>query len=392
MLCIFIIMEDFYSIMDEEIKGKVLVVRIDINSSLKQGKPLVNKRIKLHSQTLKFLSEKRGKIIALGHQGRKGKFNFSSLEEHSKIISEEIGKNIEFVRFEEDWISKIQAIGEGEIILLDNVRNFDDEMNETAEYCEKLLPFVDFYVIDAFSVAHRAHASVVGFKDKPCFAGPVFAEEYKALHKIKGRNTIYFLGGAKVEDTLLAISSMIKKETSKKFFISGIPSKVFLKAKGFSFGKDELLLKKFDNEVLIAKKILSEYPDKIFLPLDYAYLKDGLRTEISIESLPCNEDLLDIGDKTIKEFSKHIEDAETIVLNGAPGVYETEEYRKGTCSLLYAISQSKSFSFIGGGDTEVSLTACGIDESLFSHVSISGKAMLDYLADMSMPGLEIILK
>ena len=378
-------------IKDVELQGKTVVLRIDINSPLKQGKPVLTNRIKKHAKTINFLANKGAKLVVLGHQGRKGRFNYSSLEEHSKLLSQESGKQITFVSFEGNWLDRIKNMQKDEIILLDNVRFFEDELMPSAKYVQELLPLTDVFVLDAFSICHRNHASVVGFKSKPCYAGPVLEEEYNALQKIENKNKIYFLGGAKVEDTLYAAKEVLKSSLCQKIYFSGLPAKFLLRLKKYSFGKDDLLLRNFDNLKELGQEIL-QYIEKIQLPLDFASSDNGLRTNVSLSALPVQKELLDIGEKTISLFSQACEKAEAIVFNGAPGVYESQEYRKGTCSLLKAIAQSPALSFIGGGDTDYSLQLCEMNSSLFFYTSISGKAMLDYLAGLPLPGLEILFE
>lgn len=394
-------------------RNKTVIVRVDLNSPYnpEKGKIEISDKFEAHSKTIKELSEKGAKIVLLSHQGWKGDQDFTHLNEHAKILSEFLGKKVEFVDdvVGEKVKKKIGELKPGEIVLLDNVRILDDETkNLSAEEHAKskivrnLSPLADAFVNDAFSVSHRAHASVIGFTEVlPCYAGRVMEEELKAEEKAlspKGNN-VFVVGGSKIAAELEVLSHMLRnRPKSMKFALTGgLIGNMFLLANGHELGeknkkvleeRSKELHKNFE-ELLEKASELMENCDKIITPLDLAIEKNG-REEILVEDLPTKAQILDIGTRTIKKYSEIIEKADAVIFKGPLGVYEKKGFEIGTKEVLGKIKESKIFSLIGGGNTLDAMKKLGFRKEEFSHVSLGGGALITFLSGREMPGIKAL--
>jgi phosphoglycerate kinase len=399
-----------YLILDNvDIKDKILLLRLDINVPYdeKKGKISDSDRLKEHSRTIKELSDKGAKIVLLAHQGRKGDPDFIHLDQHAVLLKSHVGKKIKFV---DDIIGykaqkAIKSLRAGEILLLDNVRFLDDETKEKTpeEHKESLIvkgltPLADIFVNDVFSAAHRSHASIVGFTATlPSYAGKNMTEEIEKLTSmltimIESKHDTFVIGGAKPKEPLDVINNLLSKGTLEKVLVGGIVGDLFLMAKGHKLGKTEEFLK---NESYIeflpqVKELLNKYKDKIEVPIDVAIEVNGKRSEINVEDLPTNHIILDIGSKTIEKFSNIIKKSWTIGFKGPLGKYEDEEFSFGTKNILEAITDSKAISILGGGHTLGALDKYKIDKRKFTHVSLAGGALIEFLSGKKMPAIEAL--
>lgn len=402
-------MKEFLTLDDVEIKDKTVLVRIDINTSYdeKTRKISDSDRLREHAKTIKELADKGAKVVLLAHQGRKGDPDFIHLDQHAELLSDHVGKKAEFIDdvIGERAIEKIKSLKSGEILLLDNVRFLEDETEEKtpeehlkSQIVSKLSPIADIYVNDAFSASHRSHASIVGFSAAlPTYAGRVMEKELLACQKVfkPEHPYVFILGGAKPDDCLEIMKFMFEKKVLDQALTCGVLGELFLLAKGFMHGKgtaDYLSKKGFYKLIPEVKKILEKYEDKIEMPIDVAFESNKKREEISIKELPIEEQVLDIGKKTADKYSELIKKAKTIVVKGPAGVYENKGFEIGTKSILEAISKSKAFSLIGGGDTLVAIEKIGINKKKFSYISLGGGALITYLSGKSMPGIEVLQK
>jgi phosphoglycerate kinase len=395
---------------DVDVKNKTVLLRVDINVPYDPETERIadSDRLREHAKTIRELSDKRAKLVILAHQGRKGDPDFIPLKQHAKLLTKHVGKKVEYVDdiVGEKAKEKIKSLKPGEIILLDNVRFLEDEaINKSPEehrnssIVKNLAPLADIFVNDAFSAAHRSHASLVGFTAVlPSYAGRVMEREITSLEKVlspEGIN-VYIMGGAKPEDCLAIMSFLLKnKSQAMEYALTcGVLGEIFLLAKGHDLGKGTLeYLKKKDFLKLVdqAKEMLKDYGDRIKMPVDVAFEANG-RSEISVDSLPVEEMIKDIGMKTVKEYEKIIENAKTIVLKGPPGVYEEKNFSLGTKKILEAVANSKAFTLVGGGDTILALKKLGIEKNRFSYVSLAGGALITYLSGKSMPAIEALKK
>lgn len=396
-------MESFFSFQDFNLKNKTLAVRVDLNLPYnpETGELSENSRLYKHIETIKKLQKERTKIILLAHQGRKGKPDFISLEKHSKLLEKHIDGKIKFLKFGSDF-EEIKKLKEGEILLLDNVRFYDDETEKKnieehakSSLPKELTPYIDYFILDAFSVSHRCHASVVGFAGlKPCIAGPVFETELRELNKFlreinASKNNVFILGGAKPEEPLEIINKFLDKNI--KILTTGVLSLLFLIARGYKLGEpSENFLKEegYLDFLPETKKSLEKNREKIFLPLDVAIEKSGNRVEVSVEDLPLTKRILDIGSKTIEMYRKIVKNSTNVFMKGPAGVYENKNALFGTKSLFEILEHTNSV--LAGGNTVDALSKLKIPFDRFNYVSLGGGAATEYLVGKELPGLKAL--
>lgn len=386
---------------DVDVKNKKVLVRVDINSPVKKGKVQISPRLFEHAKTLKELSRKKAKVCIIAHQGRPGKDDFVDLNQHAKLLTKILKINVIYIDdlYGKKALKSIDSLKPSEIILLQNLRKCDDELSKVSasQHSKSTLVVTlskhfDIFVQDAFSVLHRSQASIVGFpKVLPSYIGRVLEEEIVALKKLnKVKNAVYVLGGAKPSDHIDLLKHILKKGKAKKILTSGVLGEAFLIAKGVDIGKKKEYLK--DLGVLdVIPKLKKIKNKKIETPIDFAIIKKGKRLEIDLKDLPSKEYMFDIGKKTIEKYKKIIEKSNAVFMKGTPGKYLKKEFILGTKEILKSVSRAK-FSFIGGGDTSMAVEIINMKKSDFSYCSLSGGALLNYLAGNKLPGLEILYK
>jgi len=365
------------------LKNKTVLIRTDINSDVVNKKLLKSERIKQASETIKFLKDKKAKIIILAHQGGPGKSDFISLKQHAKQLS-----RYTKVRFVPDIIGKkavlaIENLKSGEAILLENIRFEKDEFfpnKKDNKILKNLVPLIDIYINDAFSNSHRAHTSMIGFVKKvPCYAGLLLEKEVNALKKIKIKNCLYILGGAKPKDN-------IKLVGKKKVLSCGLFGQVCLINKGKNLGEQNKYLKKEK----VFMKISKEKLRNVLTPIDFAVKVNNKRKELFLEEFPSKYEIFDIGKLTQEKYSKIISKAKAIYMKGPAGFSADKKFAQGTNTLLKAIAKSKAYSIIGGGHLSDAIARSKIPKSKFNHVSLSGGALLRYLTGEKLPGIEAL--
>ena len=395
-------------------KGKTVIVRVDLNSPVDPDIKKIrdNERIRAHSETLRELSGKGAKVVVLAHQGRKGEPSFLPLKEHAELLSKHIGKEVRYIPdlIGEEAVNAIKSLREGEIILLENVRMLDEETLKRSpeEHAESrlvktLAPLADLFVQDAFSAAHRSHASIVGFsKYLLTVAGRVMERELRALSEIleAREDLILIMGGNKPDDCLSVIEALLKRGRPriKHLLSAGVLGELLLKAEGRELGEkteEYLRKKKFDKLLDEVKDIRDKLRERMKIPLDIAYEEDGERRELRVENLPASGIILDIGEETAEKYSGIIKNADTrdaIIVKGTPGAYEREEFRVGTKIIYEALRESRAFTLIGGGDSSTAIRLVGLKPEDFSYVSLAGGALISYLSGKPMPGVEVLAK
>ena len=395
---------------DVDVKGKTVLLRVDFNSPVDPDtkKILDDTRIKAHAETtIKELSEKGAKVVILAHQGRPGEPDFISLEQHTKRLSEILGKPVRYIDdlYGEEAKRAIRELKPGEIIVLKNTRTYPyerkskpPEEHAKSDFIKELASLADLFVNDAFSAAHRSHASVVGFTAVlPSVAGRIMERELKALARVlesPEKPCIFILGGAKADDSLKISQYVLDNNIADYILTGGITGHLFLAATGVDLGRPNMaFLEKQKVLDLIPgiKELMAKYPGKIKVPADVAIEIDGERKEISTKDLPTEYPIYDIGTETIKEYSRIIGEAKSIVVSGPPGVYEREEFRKGTKEILEAVANSKAFSLVGGGHTVAAVQELGLTDKM-SYVSTAGGALIEFLMGSKLPGVVALEK
>ena len=385
-------------ISDIAIKGKKLIVRVDLNSPIESGELQVNPRMHAHAKTIVKLSNAGAKVIVIAHQGRRGDDDFTHLHRHAELLKEITGKH--HIAFIDDVVGEkaktaLGSMKDGDIVVLDNVRMLNDETKEKAngQIVKELTPLADYFVLDALSIAHRGHASVVGFAEvMPSFMGYVLADEVHAIEKVKhSRNVTFFFGGSKVEESFSILRHWLNEGKVDRVLVGGALSILLIYAAGYGVGEsyeflEEGGLLKYVDE---ARDILNKFSAQIVLPLDFGVETGGERVEIDFDKVNKGQ-IYDIGEKTIKNYSMILKEAGTIVANGPAGVYELEKFSKGTKGVLEAIAESKGFSLLGGGHTITAIEKFGIPFDKFGYVSLSGKALIEFLSGKEIAGLKAL--
>ncbi|MFQ5531913.1 MAG: phosphoglycerate kinase [Candidatus Nanoarchaeia archaeon] len=362
------------------LKDKTVLVRSDLNSDLKNGKPIISDRIRESVKTISELKRKKAKVIIMAHQGRPKTKNFTSLREHAKLLSK-----FTKVKFVSDVIGlkaikAIKNLKPGQALLLENVRTLKQEYHpDRSEFERYLVPLFDIYINDAFSNSHRNNASVVSFPKyiKKHGIGRLMEKELKALEKIKSKKGLYILGGAKPEDNIKLLKS------KNKVIATGLFDSLCLMAKGQKLGKQELVVKKYKP---LIKKIKNKVK-KVGTSIDFI---DETGKIISINELPLNKKLLGIGPKTIENIKSEIKKYKVIFMKGPAGVYHGKRFAGGTKEILKAIAKNKGTTILGGGHLNTFLEEYKISKSSFTYVSLSGGALIAYLAGEKLPGLEVL--
>ena len=404
-------MPEYLTLDDVDVKNKTVLLRIDVNVPYdeKTGKISDSDRLRAHAKTVRELSDKGAKLVLLAHQGRAGDPDYIHLDQHAKLLERHVGKEVSFVDdvIGEKAKKKIKSLCSGQILLLDNVRFLEDETTKKSpeeqaksQIAKNLAPFADIFVNDAFSAAHRSQASVVGFTTLlPSYAGRNMADEVGSLEGIFSTMKIskydtFIVGGAKPEEPLDVTSHIMREGTVEKVLTGGIVGQLFLVAKGYTLGAPEDYMRKKNYLEFLpqAEEILKNYGDKIETPVDLAIDFNGTRKEIPIENLPTIHDAFDIGIKTIETYSKIIKESITVVVKGPVGKYEDEKFSVGTKKILEAVGESHAISLIGGGNTLDATGLYNIDKTKFTHVSLGGGSLIQFLSGRPMPAIEALKK
>lgn len=390
----------YHTLDDFDFKGKVVGVRVDINSPIINRKVAANERIVQSAKTIDELSKKGAKVVVIAHQGRKGDDDCISLINHKPLLEKELNCKIDFCDeiYSKKVEDKINSLSDSNILLLENLRFYDDEtdLNKKGNLILKLENCFDFYVFDAFSVSHREQSSVVGFKKIPSIAGRTMQKEIEGLNKIQETSSphLYLFGGAKPDDLVVLMESSLKDNKVDTILLSGVIGEIGLYLEGCDIGKklDFLKKKNYLNSIDIIKNLLNKYSNKIILPKDVAYFDGKKRVEVSVEDLKNNKGLLkdfiiqDIGKETVKYFSKFLNNAGSIYFKGPAGNFEDKNFEYGTKGLIESIVNSGAFTFMGGGHSVTAVTTFSKIEN-FSYVSLAGGALVKFLSGKKLPGV-----
>lgn len=383
------------------LKGKRVVLRLDFNVPIKNGKIVETMRIDRAMPTIEYLIKKKARVIILSHIGKDASSSLKPVVQYlntlpattyrSKKIGGDGGREKMKVGFVPDFRSEsahavADGLQEGGVVVFENLRLDERETKNDSEFAKYLASFGEIYVNDAFAVSHRAHASVVGItKYLPSYAGLLIADEIKHLSlALKPKHPFLFiLGGAKFETKMPLMKKFMK--IADHVFVGGVLANDFFHDKGIETGKSFIDKYNFKLTPLLKN-------GKIILPTDVVVINgDGKRTSIkNLSDISSGDSIVDVGPETIKNLAPVLKKAKLIVWNGPLGYYEGG-FDKATVALLKAITETKATSIIGGGDTAVIVEKLGLEKKL-SFVSTGGGATLDYLADGKLPGIDAIVK
>ena len=390
------------SILDQNLilKGKKVLLRVDLNVPIKNGTITESSRIEKIIPTIKLLIEKEAKIIILSHIGRpKGKVvSEMSLEPISKKLADLLNKEVLFNKniINKSTLSEINKISNGSIMMLENIRFNEGEESNDSKFSKKISSLGDIYINDAFSCSHRAHASIEGItKYIPSYFGLQIAEEINALKKITAeikKPVSLIIGGTKISTKIKIINNLIKK--FDHIIIVGGMANTMLKHTGSKVGKS---IYERDCGVLI-KEILEnskKYNCKITYPVDVVVSKnlENVGKNKEIKEIEEDDMILDIGPKTISSIKTIINNSNTILWNGPAGYFENPNFQNGTKKILEIISQKTAndniFSVAGGGETVAAINKFKKIDS-FTFVSTAGGAFLEFLEGKTLPGIKAI--
>ncbi len=398
----------FLTLDDVDFQGKSVLVRVDINSPIdpQTGEILDASRIEAHSTTIKTLEN--SKVVILAHQGRPGSSDFTTLEEHSRVLSKYLEKEVEYI---DDIIGpaardRISRLKPGEVLMLENVRflaeetlEFPPEKHANSWLVRKLSPLFDLFVNDAFAAAHRPHASLTGFPEVlPAVAGRVMEKELRALSRVfadwSRKKRVFVIGGAKIGDMVKFIDTLLTQKIANQVLLGGLVSLLFLKASGFSLGEptESVLESRGASKYIdLAKDLLQRYSSKIALPTDVAENQGGERKEINVSNLPAQNPIMDVGGETIDRYKAEIASADIVVLKGPAGVIEEPAFSLGTKEILRAVAHSKALSIVGGGHESAILNELGLTDKI-DYVSSGGGALIAFLSGETLPAVEALAR
>ncbi|MFA5868608.1 MAG: phosphoglycerate kinase [Candidatus Bathyarchaeia archaeon] len=397
-------MFDFLTLNDVDVKGKRVFLRVDINSPLDPASKRIldDARIRATGASLRDLRE--AKVVLGAHQSRPGKYDFTSLEAHTRVLQMYHNGRVKFV---EDIdgpkaLDAIKALKTGEVLVLNNLRmhkdeNLDAPPEKLAEtgLVKTLAPCFDLCVNDAFAAAHRGSASLTAFGEvMPMVAGRLMEKELTALNKViynPARPTVYLLGGAKVDDRIPVINRVLKDKIADHILIGGLIRDSFYMAEGGSPERFSTLKEEDKKLVTQAGEILKKYKKNIELPIDVALDTKGGRIEVLTGQITDETNIYDIGLNTVAKFSKFIREAGTVVAEGPLGMFERRGFDIGTKELLRVISEAHGYTVVGGGHLGGLASMLGIDDRM-KHVSTGGGAMLSLLAGEELPVIEAMAK
>lgn len=389
------------TIRDIDLKGKRVLIRCDFNVPLDSNQNITDDtRIRAALPTLEYLVTQGAKVVVMSHLGRpKGKAAAEfSLAPVAVRLAELLGKQVEFadsdVVVDDSVKEKVAALKDGDVLLLQNVRFRKEETDNEPGFAKELASLGDVFVQEAFGTAHRAHASTAGVADYlPCVSGFLIEKEVKFLGSAlqnPQRPFVAIMGGAKVGDKIKVIENLLTKVDT--LIIGGGMSYTFYKAMGLEIGKSILDADNIDLAKMLLEKATS-LNVKLLLPVDIVcadeFSNDAKYQTYSIDQIPSDMMGLDIGEETVKLYSEEIAKAKTVVWNGPMGVFEMENFAKGTKAIAEALATSDATTIIGGGDSAAAVEQFGLADKM-SHISTGGGASLEFLEGKILPGISII--
>jgi len=393
---------DYTSYKDVDLKGKKIIMRVDINSNIDMEKYEIRESPRITALIPALNELKDSAIILIAHQSRPGSKDFTDLDIHAKEIEKQLGRPVKFVRdlFGEEAVQAIKNLNPGEILLLNNVRKWEPEMKgyddfseaENTEMVKILAPLVDYVIVDAFGAAHRSHVSIIGWPKM--LAGPITEKELFSLKKIvedPEKPMVMLIGGAKAIDKFKAMKFNFDNGKLDYALCSGLTAILIFEALGKKMGEPnhKIIAKDLEANKDMILETYKKYKDKIILPEDLIINDNGSRKTISInEAATYNTTTGDIGPKSVEKFKEIVMKCKTIIANGPPGIFEQEVFRKATNEMVEAMvkatEENNALTIIGGGEMGAAATMSGLADRV-SFISTAGGAMLEILSGNDLP-------
>lgn len=388
------------TVRDVEVKGKKVIVRCDFNVPMKDGKITDDTRIKAALPTIRYLLENGAAVILMSHMGRpkgeaKMEFSLAPVAERlSGYLDTEVRFKSSPAVVDDETKKEAAGLKAGEVFLLENVRFRKEETDNNPEFAKELASLADIFVQEAFGTAHRAHASTAGIAAYlPAVSGFLIEKEVKFLGSAvenPKRPFVAIMGGAKVGDKIPVIENLLTKVDA--LIIGGGMSYTFYKAMGLEIG---ISILDSDN-VELAKSLIEKAEKlgvKLLLPIDIVCAKEfDNNSESKVfnkESIPSDYMGLDIGPETIELYREALSKAATVVWNGPMGVFEMDNFAKGTRAVAQILADIDAITIIGGGDSAAAVEKFGLADRM-SHISTGGGASLEFLEGKVLPGIDVI--
>ena len=385
----------FRTLDDYDTAGKTVLVRTDMNCPIDPDtmELLGTRRIEEAAETLRDMP--RARAVVASHQGRVGNKDYTGMSRHAEVLRKMTGRDVTYV---EDVIGEsaraaISGMRDGQILLLDNLRlcaeeNYEFEPGAAAStvMVGRLGPLFDLCVLDSFPTAHRSHPSIVGFpRVLPACAGRAAERELRSLDEImtvaKAPHVVV-LGGAKVADRIEAMRMLIENGRADHILLTGLIGSVFMRAQARL--RSPLGIKREEEMVSRAHALIGEHPDVFATPVDVAVDRDGRRIEMDVREMGRDDQVADIGPKTIDYYARMISGAGTVFMSGPAGRFEDAEFSHGTRGLLRAVAGSMATTIVSGGHLGAALKMEGLAGKI-DHVSTAGGALVLYLTGKKLP-------
>jgi len=389
------------TVRDIDAKGKKVIVRCDFNVPQdKEGKITDDIRITSALPTISYLIEQGAKVILMSHLGRPdGEANMKyTLKPVAERLSELLGKSVLFISAPEvvnEEVSNAAAgLGDGDVMLLENVRFRKEETKNGAAFSKELAGLAEIFVNDAFGTAHRAHSSTAGVADYlPAVSGFLIEKEVKFLGnavEAPERPFVAIMGGAKVADKILVIENLLTKVDT--LIIGGGMAFTFLKSMGYEIGKSILDAENIGLAAELIKKAEAKGV-KLVLPVDVIaaqeFSNEVETKEFDADHIPQGWMGLDIGEKSIALFRDELKNAKTVIWNGPVGAFEMSNFAKGTIEVAKALAEIDAVTIIGGGDSAAAVEQFGMADKM-THISTGGGASLEFLEGKELPGIAVL--
>lgn len=375
---------------DQDLSGKRVLIREDLNVPIKDGKVTSDARIQASLPTIRLALEKGAAVMLMSHLGRPTEGEYDEQYSLAPVAAHLTGLLGSDVRLIKDWVNGGFDVAPGEVVLLENVRFNQGEKKDNEELSRKMAALCDVYVMDAFGTAHRAQASTHGvarFAPIAC-AGPLLANELEALSKAldnPARPLVAIVGGSKVSTKLEVLNSLSDK--CDQLIVGGGIANTFLAAAGKAVGKSLHEADLVDTaKALMAK---CEIPIPTDVVVATAFAEDAEAVVKSAGAVNEDEMILDIGPDSAAQLAEILQSAGTIIWNGPVGVFEFDQFGEGTKTLSMAIAQSSAFSIAGGGDTLAAVDKYSIADDV-SYISTGGGAFLEFVEGKELPAVAIL--
>jgi len=384
------------TVKDIDLKDKRVLMRVDFNVPMQDGKVTDDKRIRASLPTIKYVLDQGASLILMSHLGRPKSASDSefSLRPVSEVLASLLGIPVkmapDFVGSEvETMVKELQP---GEVVMLENTRFHPGEEKNDLELAKQMSVLGEVYVNDAFGSAHRAHSSTEGVaRFLPAVSGFLMEQELEYLGRAVANPEhpyIAILGGAKISDKIDVVESLLSK--ADKLIIGGGMANTFLAAQGLNM-QDSLVE---STSLETAKSILAKSGDKLILPVD-AVIADKFDAEadtqvVDVDKIPAGWRMLDVGPKTLELYKRALDGAKLIVWNGPVGVFEMPKFAEGTFALARILAESGATTVIGGGDSASAVKKAGVAKQM-THVSTGGGASLEFLEGKELPGVAALI-